>query len=129
MIMNWLSAINWQHKRKRKHSRVKNWWNSFSNAVNIFILIVILSSKHLLDDDWQKKNKVNLTDSVYRVSQKYLDDFLKMGVASKWVQPCLQNFLYFLSILIYIKLIWIFGGHSFNFSFVHGLTVPKYWRP
>ena len=36
----------------------------------------------------------------YRVSQKYLDDFLKMGVASKWVKPCLQNFLYFLSILI-----------------------------
>ena len=51
-----------------ENSIVKNWWNSFSNAVNKvdnFIWIAILSSKHLLDDDWQKKNKVNLTDAVY----------------------------------------------------------------
>ena len=36
----------------------------------------------------------------YRVSQKYPDDFLKMGVASKWVKPRLQNFLCFLSIIM-----------------------------
>jgi hypothetical protein len=37
---------------------------------------------------------------VYRVSHMYLDDFWKMGVASKWVKPHLQNFLCFLSIFI-----------------------------
>ena len=43
-----------------ENSRVKNWWNSFSNAVNKvdnFIWIAILSSKQLLDDDWQKKEQ------------------------------------------------------------------------
>ena len=50
----------------------------------------------------------------------YLNDFLKMSVASKWIKPCLQNFLYFLSILIHSKLFWKFCDHSFNFFFVHG---------
>ena len=36
----------------------------------------------------------------YRVYHKYLDDFWKVGVASEWVKPRLQNFLCFLSILI-----------------------------
>ena len=40
----------------------------------------------------------NLTK--YRVSHKYLDDFWKMGVASKWVKPHIQNFLCFWSIFI-----------------------------
>ena len=35
--------------------------------------LAILSSKHLLDDDWQKKkNKVNLTDAVYVQSVKVI---------------------------------------------------------
>ena len=34
------------------------------------------------------------------MSHKYLDDFLKMDVASKWVKPHLQNFLCFLSIIM-----------------------------
>ena len=37
---------------------------------------------------------------IYRVSHKYLDDFLKMGVISKLVKPRLQNFLCFLSIIM-----------------------------
>ena len=37
---------------------------------------------------------------IYRVAHKYLNNFLKMGVASKCVKPCLQNCLCFLSILI-----------------------------
>ena len=37
---------------------------------------------------------------LYRVSQKYPDDFLKMGVASKLYKPRLQNFLCFLSIIM-----------------------------
>ena len=37
---------------------------------------------------------------VYRVTQKGLNDFWKVGVATKWVKPCLQNFLCFLSIII-----------------------------
>ena len=41
-----------------------------------------------------------LYKSNYRVSHKYLNNFWKVGVASKWVKPCLQNFLCFLSILI-----------------------------
>jgi hypothetical protein len=28
---------------------------------------------------------------------------------------------------IYSKLFWKFGGHSFNFFFVHGHIVPQYW--
>ena len=49
---------------------------------------------------------------------KYLNNFWKVGVASKWVKPCLQNFLCFLSILIGI-ISKKFGGHSFNYSFDH----------
>ena len=37
---------------------------------------------------------------VYRVTQKDLNDFWKMGVPAKWVKPRLQNFLCFLSIII-----------------------------
>ena len=29
----------------------------------------------------------------------------------------------------YSKNFWKFGGHSFNYFFVHGLSVPGYWRP
>ena len=29
----------------------------------------------------------------------------------------------------YSKNSWKFGGHSFNYFFVHGLSVPGYWRP
>ena len=44
---------------------------------------------------WQLCHK-----SYYRVSHKYLNDFFKMGVASKRVKPRLQNFLCFLSIIM-----------------------------
>ena len=37
---------------------------------------------------------------IFRVAHMYLNDFLKMGVASKWVKPRLQNFLCFLSIIM-----------------------------
>ena len=36
----------------------------------------------------------------YRVSHMYLDDFWKLGVASKLVKPRLQNFLSFVSIIM-----------------------------
>ena len=55
---------------------------------------------------------------LYRVSHKYLNDFLKMGVTSKWVKPSLQMLFKH----NYGKLFWKFGVHSFNFSFVHGLS-------
>ena len=37
---------------------------------------------------------------IYRVAHMYLNDFLKMGGASKSVKPQLQNFLYFLGIIL-----------------------------
>ena len=53
---------------------------------------------------------------LYRVSHKYLNDFLKMGVTSKWVKPSLQMLFKH----NYGKLFWKFGDHSLNFFFVHG---------
>ena len=68
---------------------------------------------------------------VYRVSHKYLDDFLKMVVAFKWVKPCLINFLCFLSILI-ANFSENFVAIASFFLFVHGLTVEamntKFWQ-
>ena len=39
-------------------------------------------------------------NDIYSVRHMYLDDFCKVGVASKWVKPHLQNFLSFLSIIM-----------------------------
>jgi hypothetical protein len=68
---------------------------------------------------WQILGLFLLKELKYRVVHMYLNDFLKMGVASKWVKPRLQNFLCFFK-HDYGKLFWKFGDHSFNFSFVHG---------
>ena len=47
---------------------------------------------------WKKATKCNKHFCLfYRVTQKDLNDFWKVSVASKWVKPHLQNFLSFLS--------------------------------
>ena len=63
---------------------------------------------------WSFSNYGNM----YRVSYKYLNDFLEMGVATKWVKPRLQIFLFVFK-HTYRNFFWKFDDHNFNFSFVH----------
>ena len=64
---------------------------------NIFITSSPKVTKNQGKDIWYTRKTLRLLtrNIIYRVSQKYPDNFLKMGVASKWVKPCLQNFLCF----------------------------------
>ena len=55
---------------------------------------------HLLNLNKKTNRLPQDTHWTYRVTHMYLNDFLKMGVASKWAKPCLQNFLCFLSIIM-----------------------------
>ena len=73
-------------------------WNTL--VITWFKKTKLYQFKALKTKIYDKWTFLKMCKFVYRVSQKDPDDFLKMGVASKWVKPRLQNFLCFLSIIM-----------------------------